>query len=506
MIDLEKIVKTLNFDDFDDDMFAELFTEEQIKKAFSYENIDTNPLKTLPEDYLWYLQNYGCRTIRTMEHKVQIDKNTHYIVSFDGLVAPEKAWQQYRYHTCMGSYSYRLEDNESEVLDRKFLPITNENKGEMLVMDIKEDIGSIWQFPSKEDCRKYDLIYQPSFVATSFTEFLKLVKPSYGASAFKDKFIQKGFYEITKLSGVWKDNVPTESEIFHQVLTSYETSHTPNYTEFKDEKEFLQALVNYPDKIILNWARTVELFYVSFGGNWKIKTSKDLEENIEKTQKLKSHIENKRVNYSIQSLKKHTHTGYNVITATHSFYETIVESKIHGLTCKEKFVLYKNPDTQLFSLVKRVHIEMEDLKIKGIGTFEYDFSWSSKRTKKMKWSKIPATIYLNRYQEDFTEGYFEFIKRTINDVSFKEKLEEAIFNRYQKIDYPEFLAMSKEDQDFFEEGYPRVKTPSEIWKLLGDEFDIHFVDNNRFDLQFEYLPDDEHGLNITVSKGKLIIA
>ena len=47
--------------------------------------------------------------------------------------------------------------------------------------------------------------------------------------------------------------------------------------------------------------------------------------------------------------------------------------------------------------------------------------------------------------------------------------------------------------------------PSKIWKLLGKELDIYFVDNKTFHLQFEYLPDDEHGLTVMVTNDKLKI-
>ena len=65
--------------------------------------------------------------------------------------------------------------------------------------------------------------------------------------------------------------------------------------------------------------------------------------------------------------------------------------------------------------------------------------------------------------------------------------------------------MSETDKDIFDEGYPEIKSPEEIWKLLGDEFDIHFVDYKTVHLKFLYLPDDEHGLTILLVNGKLKI-
>ncbi|GEM_PF-4756731 len=229
----------------------------------------------------------------------------------------------------------------------------------------------------------------------------------------------------------------------------------------------------------------------------------ELEKNIQKIQDLKSNLNKKRENYSIKKLKQHTSTGYSSIGIDHNFYKAIVKSTIHGLACKETFVFYKNPDTKMLSFVKRVNIEIEDLKIKGIGTFEYDFSWSSKKNKKIKWSKIPATIYLNRYEEDFTEDYFNFIRQTINNTSFKEKLEHYIFNHYQKHDYTEYLEMDAADKEEWEDAYPLIKIPRDIWKVLGEEFDIHFIDNQTFDLQFEYGPDPEHGISLIVESGEL---
>ncbi|GEM_PF-4430044 len=265
-MEIEKIVKAINFDPLDDDMFGETFTKKQIIKGFSYESIIPDPIKILPETYVWYLENYGSRTVRNMEFQVHIDDNTMYVVSFDGLVAPQSTWQQYRYQTCTGSYDYRLEDIEANdfILDQKFLPITNESQGKMLVMDIKEDLGSIWQFPSEEDCKTYDLVYQPSFVAKNLTEFLKLLKPIY---SFKNTLTEKGYKEIEECSNVWKKNIQTAKELFYNCIDEYEKDSSPNFKEFKNVHEFLNTLASNPEKITINEPRAVELFYLSFGGS-----------------------------------------------------------------------------------------------------------------------------------------------------------------------------------------------------------------------------------------------
>jgi hypothetical protein len=499
--EIQKIIKNITFDAIEDPEY-DLFTEQQVVEALIYENAVANAKDILPEDYKWYMANRGETTAREVEYQVQIDSDTSLVYAFDRLVSPESACQQYRYQTCTGSYMYRLKDiSENDfILDVKFLPISSESQGEMLVMDIKDDIGSIYQFPSEEVCKTHDLAYQPSLVAKSLSEFLKELKPLY---TFRQLLKEKNYKEIVEYSGIWKKNAVTDKELFYNCIEEYEKQIAPDFIKFKDVNEFLNVLVNNLEKITINEPRAVELFYLSFGGNWKAKNTTELEVNIQKIQNLKSDLDKKRENYTIETLEKHTSTGYSSIGTDHNFYKTILESTIHGLVCKETFVFYKHPDTQMLSFVKRVKIEIEDMKIKGIDTFEYDFTWSSKTAKKTKWSEIPATIYLNRYKEDFTENYFEFIRQTINDASIKEKLEQFIFDRYQKHDYPGFLDMNKADKSYFEDSYPKVSSPNKIWKLLGEEFDIHFVDEKTYDLQFEYLPDDEHGLKITVTNEQM---
>lgn len=58
--------------------------------------------------------------------------------------------------------------------------------------------------------------------------------------------------------------------------------------------------------------------------------------------------------------------------------------------------------------------------------------------------------------------------------------------------------MSKTDKEFFEACYPKVSASNEIWKVLDEEFDIHFIAYQTFDLQFEYNPDAEHGLSVAI--------
>ncbi len=499
-MEITKIVKNLNFDNLDDDMFAETFSEAQITKDFAYEDAIPNALDALPKDYIWYLKNYGSRAVNAMEYRVNIDEDTSYIVPFQGFVEPQEACQQYRYKTCMGSYNYRLED-DVYVLDTKFLPITLEDKGKMLVLDFKDKIGTVWQFPALLDCHTHGLAYQPSLVAGNFTEFLSLIKPSQWSSFFKDTLLQQGYQETDKISNVWKKNIRTAEEIFYAVLKNYENNTETNYIEFKNENIFLKTLLEEPEKITINEPRAVELFYLSF--NWNVKNEIDFKESILKIRKLKSVLTRKREQGKLTPLEQHTNTGFSTIGTAHNFYKMILTSTMNGLQCKETFVLYKNPATQHLSFVKRIQIEKEDLKLKGIGTFEFDVLWYSKRKKKTKWSEIPATIYLNQSEENFTEDYINFIKQTINDSSFKDKLEKFIFDYYQINDYSEFLAMLEPAQDYFEDDYPKVKSPAQIWQLLGDEFDIHFIDKQTVEMRFQYLPDDAHGLTINITNGEI---
>ena len=498
----KKIAKTLKFENLDDDMFGEIFSEKQIKKDFLFEDTILNPLETLPKDYIWYLENYGSRTLRNMEYQVQVDKDSTYIVAFDGLAAPSSAAQKFRYHTCTGSYAYRLKEDDVYILDAKFLPITSENDGKMLVLNIKDNVESIWQFPSKEDCLKYDLNYEPSLVADNLSSFLTLLKPSQWSSFFKETLLKQGYKETEELSNIWKKNILSAKEQFYNSLEEYEKNHTLNYTEFKDVNEFLTLLNTEPESITFNEPRAVELLYLN---NFKTNSALEVEENIKKIRKLKSNLNIKRLSSIIKPLEQFTNNSHGYLGTDHNFQKTTLKSTINGLQSEEDFVFYQNPNTQLLSFVKRAEIRIEDIKIEGIATFEYDTTWSSKKAQNIKWSKIPATLYLNPSAEDFTEEYYDFIRQTINQTSIKEELEQLIFDHYQKNDYPEFLEMSETDKEFFEDCYPNVSSPNEIWKILGVEFDIRFINHTTYDLLFEYGPDDEHGLTVNCTNGKFQI-
>jgi len=498
-MNIEKIVKALNFDDIDDDMFAEFFDKKQIEKDFSFEDAILNAFEVLPKDYLWYLKNYGCRTVRNMEFKVQIDDNTVSVVPFEGLTSPSNATLKYRYHTCTGSYKYRFEDENIKPLADKYLPITSENDDKVTVLDFKEKVGSIWQFPSKVDCEKYNLEYVPSFVAESFTDFLVLIKPSHWSNSyFKKALLNEGYKETEEYSGLYKKKIKTARELFYKKLNIYKKNNAPSFTEFKNLEEFIIQLSADASHIIRNDSRAVELFHVN---NFKV-NNLTFEDEIKRIQNFKSKLTIKRQQPTTSALKHLTNNPYR-IGSDHHFYKTTVKSTINGMQSEEDFVLYKNPETQLLSFVKIIDFRIEDLKIKDLGTFEYDSYWSSKKAKKTKWSKIPAKIHLQEDTDNFTEDYFDFIRKTINDESLKEKLETFLYEHYQKNDYAEFLEMSPTDVDYFEGNYPKVTAPSKIWKALGETFDIYFINNKTFKLQFEYTPDDEHGLSLTVVNDKI---
>lgn len=498
-MNIESLTKELNFDAIADDMFAETFTLKQIKKDFSYEGTLAKPLETLPEDYVWYLENYGSRTIRNMEYRVDINDDTCSLKPFHGCESPLTAVVRYQRDTGTGSYSSYYDEGDF-ILDQKFLPFAIlEEKGQILVLDFKEKIGSIWQFPSLDDCKKFDLEYVPSFVASSFTAFLGLLKPIYSS---ENNLVKAGYKEAESSSNLWRKNALTFAEIFYQVLADFESNTPTNYLEFKNKKDFLNTLIEQPEMVTVNEARAVEFFYLSY--NWKVKNIADFKENIQRIEKQKAKLTSIRENCKLSNLKQLTHTDSGYIGTEHNFFETKLKCLMGGVSCEETFVLYNNPNTKQLSFIKRLRIEKDDLKLNGIGTFSFDYNWKSKRKSKIVWSEISAMLYLSEFEENFTDDYVVFIKKTMNDISFKDTIEQFVFDRYQTIDYPEFLAQDKQTRDEWREAHPDVKTAAEIWQILEGELDIHFIDSQTFDVQFSYSPDPEHGLCLTVKNGKIM--
>ncbi len=141
-MDIKKITSSLSFESLEEDMFAEVFAEAAIEKAFNFEETLPNAVKKLPKDYLWYLENYGCRTVKNLGYLVSLNADTAYIVLFMGLNDPTKVAHNYRYQTCTGSYAYRKNETGYQ-LPPNFLPIFSESNDKMLVMDFMDEVGSI---------------------------------------------------------------------------------------------------------------------------------------------------------------------------------------------------------------------------------------------------------------------------------------------------------------------------------------------------------------------------
>lgn len=204
-LEIEDVVSTITFEEWDED---EVFSEQEIVDALLYDDTIPNVREILPKDYKWYMAKYGERIIdiRNVSFLTQYDKNTYIVISFLGLVDPVAVYQQYRYLTCTGSYDYRLEEisDDESVLNIKFLPISLESAfGDVLLMDIKDKIGSIWHIPDKSYCEKYNIkCKEPYFVADSFTDFLKL---HINDSSYDEGLLARGFKQVGgKGTGIWK--------------------------------------------------------------------------------------------------------------------------------------------------------------------------------------------------------------------------------------------------------------------------------------------------------------
>lgn len=164
--------------------FSERFTEDDIIKALAHEDTLPHIKDVLPEDYVWYMQNYGSAYFEPGYILTQYNDETYINVNVMGLDEPVNIYRKYAYHTRTGSYEYRMEniqdDDNKLVLEKKYMPITNDGAilgTGMIVMDIEANTGSIWRIPPYIEFLNDSSIdhLTPYFVAENFTEFLKLL-------------------------------------------------------------------------------------------------------------------------------------------------------------------------------------------------------------------------------------------------------------------------------------------------------------------------------------------
>lgn len=214
MLEIKEVVKKILFDDEWEGM-TQKYTEDDIEEALLKNDALPSIKDILPEDYKWYMKNYGNRgiDIRNRGFLTKYDESTYLVASIINMLEPVGIYRKYSYYTCTGYDVHRKEKvadaDDRLVLELKYMPITDMSVipgGGMILMDVKDSIGSIWRVPPKIDYINSNIDnLTPYFVADTFTEFLKLNESYLGSIA---QTIGSEFKEITKVgsSGIWEKN------------------------------------------------------------------------------------------------------------------------------------------------------------------------------------------------------------------------------------------------------------------------------------------------------------
>lgn len=214
MLEIKEVVGKILFDDEWEGM-TQKYTEDNIEEALRKNDALPSIKNILPEDYKWYMKNYGNRTIdiRNRGFLTKYDESTYLVASIINMLEPIGIYRKYSYYTCTGYDVHRKEkitdEDDKLILELKYMPITDMSVipgGGMILMDVKDSIGSIWRVPPKIDYINSNIDnLTPYFVADNFTEFLKLNENYLGSYT---QAIGNEFKEVNKVgtSGIWKKN------------------------------------------------------------------------------------------------------------------------------------------------------------------------------------------------------------------------------------------------------------------------------------------------------------
>lgn len=471
-----------------------LYSEEQISQ------LEQEIGAQFPDVFRQYMQTRGTQKIDSDVTYCIVDLNGFLdLFQYDNFVHQAFFNSHYRkYREKSDSYEFDLEKE-------KYFPfsqlnqtgVTKQGVFRLFISLNEQNYGTIWV--------GHDLYYEKTkeiyFVADSFSSFLE--------SLAADRIRSRADFLASMTSGKksYKEIVKENNDsLFYRWLDDYEQTTTINFLQFNSLQEFADTLLNNSQDISLNPLRKVKFGYYRSGAQSHYRKQDELFGAIKRFSEHQPEFNHFSSITDIKPLQEYTFPMG--VDGHHDFYSCWVEGVLNnGMKCEEEFVFYKDPLTHSLSFIAINATRYESVKVKGLGTFDYDgISWKMARKKKPKWSNVPCSVTINDGNDLFDTENCLFMTEFFNQEELRGDFETFVYQQYQTIDYPEYLAGDQEEQEEYRECYPNISSKEEIWQLLGESMRIH-VDTTKKSISIysDYLPDDEHGITIEVREGVILM-
>lgn len=437
--------------------------------------------RPLPEDVRWYLANVGWRKIDYGQRTILVRRG-EYLHDLEFEAAENQVFALNRYDEFVAGREGGLLPHDGKL----YVPFGQVRGGNpqvslrLLFSLNDENGGSIWavrtigyygdQNPS-----------QPIRIADDLASFLERVGP--------DK----------TLAPVAKRN---NEDLFQRLLADYAVSSAIKPTVAAEPAALIAAFLERPGEIVFDGARNVEYQYRRYGQRY---------ENAEEFAAAADRYATKmgqnpmwvpaplqRLDIRIGAPQVFDRT-YEFNQRKHGYQLVTVESRVgDGNRLREEYLLHH--DKGGWTLLRRHEAVIDDVRVKGVGTFAFDstYKWKLKKKVQPAWSELAAELRVAGEEDALTQARIAFVKEVIAKAEFKPVFEAYVYKLYTEKMYPEFEAMSDEEKQDWADSYPRLSSAGEIWRLLGKKCAIEVTSDTTFDLAAGASWDPEHGLTLDV--------
>ncbi|MEZ0471556.1 SMI1/KNR4 family protein [Luteimonas salinilitoris] len=435
----------------------------------------------LPDDFRWYLANVGWRKIEYRKGSLLVPFGEYLQV-----LAFEAAENQV---FAVSGYNDFVRGREGTRLPgepREYFPFGQIKGGNphvslrLLVRLSDEGRGSIWAAHTVAHCDK-DEVPEPLRLADDLAGFLSHLDPDRELAPIAER---------------------SNNALFNRLLENQLTSQGIEPTTAADPESLLAAFFKTPQTFVFDGARNVEYQYRFYGhgiANAAIFSQKagwfsrpgDNRSGLFPAPLQRSEIVfgAPRV-FDFPLVGSEGKNGFRLLTA---------ESRVgDGFQLTEHFLAHE--DEGRWTLVRRHDATIDDVRIKGVGTFTFDatYKWKLKKKVTPAWSELPAELRVEGEEDALNSMRIAFIKEVMARREFKQVFEARGFQIYTGRMYPEFEAMTNDEKEEWADCYPRLARSDEIWQLLGKKLTVTVLSDADFHIHTDAKWDPEHGLTVEV--------
>lgn len=451
--------------------FPYQYTNEIISKC---ESLTGTPF---PEDLKWYLQNTGWRRITNGNRSLLIPNGEYlYCLQFEAAEHQAFIINRYRQH---------LENNTGNALPYQkngyfpFGKISGEINPavsyQLLISLNPENYGAVWAIISNNVSDKNIQLPPPYKIADSFTLFLQQISSEHVAKPIAQKHNEALFLKLIKKQLENQHTLPTKASGPSELLHIFLENTTPT---------------------IVDGIRNVEFQYRS--NSQRIESAQQFTERVHAFTTMQTpswqHLQRQEINTGAPQLYEVGYSSWN----KNEYYLVNVNSIVGDKNqLKEVFLLHHDATTSQWTFVRRFQSLLDEVKIKGVGTFTFDdtYKWELKKKVIPAWSALPAAIHVDGEEDAMSAARISYIKEVLSFAGFKPLLEAFIFSQYQAA----YNVMPDDEKT----GYPVTTSPPGVWSLLGKSINVYIDGNDTFHLHTDCKWDDEHGITVNVKNWQL---